>query len=172
MSVAPRPSPDHSVTISPVWEGLVKGFGDLIPQVLVQPRVLAWFFGVSLVMFVGSLVLMPVLVARIRSDYFVTQGPPDASWTGRHPAARVTGWILKNAVGVVLLLAGLAMMVLPGQGIMTILVAMTLLNFPGKRRLELYIIRQRPVKIAVDWIRRRAGQPPLEISEPGTRPND
>ncbi len=60
-----------------------------------------------------------------------------------------------------LLLAGLAMMVLPGQGIVTVLVALTLLNFPGKRRLELRIIGQRQVYQVVNWIRERAGQPPL-----------
>ena len=77
---------------------------------------------------------------------------------------------MKNVLGLILLAAGLAMMVLPGQGIITILIALTLLNFPGRRKLELRIIRQRHVRNAVDWIRRRAGSPPLVIPEPGAHP--
>ena len=58
---------------------------------------------------------------------------------------------------------GLAMLVLPGQGVITILVGITLLNFPGKRRLELRIVRQRPVLLAINWIRARANRPPLVL---------
>lgn len=116
-------------------------------------------------MFVGSLAVMPVLVARMRADYFVRPGLPNVTWMGRHPLARASVWLVKNLLGVGLLIAGLAMMVLPGQGIITILVALTLLDFPGKRRLELRIIRQPQVRNAINWIRRRAGRPPLTVPE-------
>jgi len=38
-----------------------------------------------------------------------------------------------------------------------------LLEFPGKRRLELTLIRQPLVLKAVQWLRHRAGREPLEI---------
>ncbi len=126
---------------------------------------LAWSFGLSVVLFVGSLVIMPVLIARMRTDYFVTSSRDEHTWLGRHPAARMTARVLKNTLGGVLLLAGLAMMVLPGQGIITTLVALSLLEFPGKRRLELRLIRQRHVSGAVNWIREKAGRPPLRIPD-------
>ena len=44
-------------------------------------------------------------------------------------------WGLRNAVGLVLVTAGLAMLVLPGQGIITLLVGIILMDFPGKHRL-------------------------------------
>jgi hypothetical protein len=96
-------------------------------------------------------------------DYFLHPSPPVESWRRRHPALRISTLVIKNVLGVVLLLAGLAMLVLPGQGIITILVAMSLLNFPGKRSLELRIIRQGPVLQAINWIRARAKRPPLVV---------
>ena len=42
----------------------------------------------------------------------------------------------------------------------------TLLDFPGKRSLEIHLIRQKHVQSAFNWIRRRAGQPPIMIPNP------
>lgn len=116
-------------------------------------------------MFVGSLVVIPILVARIRSDYFVSRTPPAESRMGQHPAARIAFYAAKNLLGLVLLLAGIAMLALPGQGILTILVGLTLLNFPGKRRLELRIVRLRRVLRAINWMRARAKRPPLILPD-------
>ena len=107
----------------------------------------------SVVMFVGSLALIQVLLVRMPADYFVRRESPFAGWRRRHPVAGGIMVVARNVSGVALLVAGLAMMVLPGQGIITILVALTLLNFPGKRRLELWIVR------------RRAGSAPLVIPD-------
>ena len=126
-----------------------------------HPDALAWAFGVSLVLFVGSFVLIPVLIARMRPDYFVA--PDEHTWLGRHRVARATARVVKNALGGGLLLAGIAMIVLPGQGIITVLVALSLLEFPGKRAIELRLIRQSGVSSVINWIRTRSGRPPLII---------
>ena len=112
---------------------------------------------------------MPVLLARMPADYFVTASRDEHTRLGRHPAARMTARLLKNALGVILLLAGLAMLVLPGQGVITILVALSLLELPGKRRLELWIVRQSVVQRPIDWIREKAGRPPLHIPGSSSR---
>ncbi len=119
----------------------------------------------SVLMFFGSLALIPVLLVRMPADYFARSESPFASWRRRHPLAGGVLLVARNVLGAALLLAGLAMMVLPGQGIITVLVALTLLNFPGKRRLELWIIRRRQVRGAIDWIRGRAGRPPLVVPD-------
>lgn len=139
------------------WFGVVVGWARSNATLLVG------LGGVSLVLLVGSLIVMPVLVVKMRADYFVTPDPDEGTWLGRHPAARTTARIVKNSVGAVLLIAGLAMMVLPGQGIITLLVALSLLDFPGKRRLEIRIVKQPQVAGAINWIRKRAGRPPLQI---------
>jgi hypothetical protein len=124
-----------------------------------------WLAALSALMFVGGIVLMPILLARMRSDYFLRRTPTPATWGGRHRTIRLSILIVKNGLGLVLLLAGLAMLVLPGQGIITILVGISLLNFPGKRRLELAIVRQGPVLQAINWIRARARRPPLRLPD-------
>ena len=126
-----------------------------------------WALALSSVMFVGGLVLMPVLIIRMSPGYFLHPEPPAESWLSRHPALSISTLVIKNVLGALLLLAGLAMLVLPGQGIITILVAISLLNFPGKRSLELFIVRRGPVLQAINWIRTRAGRPPLVLPHSG-----
>jgi hypothetical protein len=130
-----------------------------------HPTILGGALALSIVLFIGSLVAIPVLVARMRADYFVNRGAGEESWFGRHRLARALTLTVKNGVGLVLLGAGIAMLILPGQGIITILVAITLLDFPGKRRLELRIVRQRHVRRAIRWIRNKARRPPLILPE-------
>ena len=108
---------------------------------------------------------MPWIVARMSPDYFVARQPSPQSWRRRHGVTRLLARLLKNLVGLILLIAGIAMLVLPGQGIITILVAISLLDFPGKRRLEMRIVRQRHVRRAINWIRQRTGRRPLILPD-------
>jgi hypothetical protein len=125
--------------------------------------VVGWLFGLSLVAFVATLVAIPVLVIRMSPDYFLRRAPAADSWRGQHPLARSVGRVLKNLTGVVLVAAGIAMLVLPGQGIITIFVGLTFLDFPRKRPLELLIVRQRPILWAINRMRAKADRPPLQL---------
>ncbi|NIV30742.1 MAG: hypothetical protein GWN58_14950, partial [Anaerolineae bacterium] len=80
----------------------------------------------------------------------------------RHPVMGLVVLVLKNLLGLVLLVAGVAMLVLPGQGLLTIVIALTLLNFPGKYHLERWVVSRPPVYRAINWIRRRRGVAELE----------
>ena len=126
---------------------------------------LAWLFALSLLLFFGTLAAIPLIVVRMRADYFKHREPPPDSFRAEHPALRIAVLVVKNALGAVFVVAGLAMLVLPGQGILSILVGISLLNFPGKRKLELRIVRSRPVYRAINWMRARAGRPPLELPD-------
>jgi hypothetical protein len=59
---------------------------------------------------------------------------------------------------------------LPGQGVLTILAGLSLLSFPGKRRLQLRLLRIPAIHRAIDALRRRAGRPPLHLDEPPGAP--
>ena len=76
--------------------------------------------------------------------------------------------MLKNLGGYALVGAGVAMLVLPGQGLLTILIGLGLIDFPGKREFERWIVCRRPVGRALNWMRRRAHRPPLVL--PDCRP--
>jgi len=64
---------------------------------------------------------------------------------------------LKKLLGLVFLLGGLAMLVLPGRVLLTLLVALVLLDFPGKYRLEKRLVRSPRVVSGINWLRRPTG---------------
>ncbi|HEX5135996.1 MAG TPA: PGPGW domain-containing protein [Planctomycetota bacterium] len=130
-------------------------------------ELILWLFGLSVATVVAAISLLPVLLARMPEDYFVREGPPPESWRGRHPAVRLALRVAKNALGVALVLIGIPLVPLPGQGIVTILLGLALVDFPGKRRLELRIVRIPGVLRAVNWMRRRAHRPPLRVDGVG-----
>ena len=117
------------------------------------------------VAFVGGLVALPWLVARIPADYFVGDRPPPprSLRTGqpRHPASVWATRCLRNAAGLVLIAAGVAMLVLPGQGVLTILAGLMLTDLPGKRRLERSVVRRPLVLRGLNALRRRRRVEPL-----------
>ena len=117
----------------------------------------------SLALFVLSLVVFPLVVANLPSDYFVRDKRDPAHQKRRHPAVWVSLTVVKNIFGFVLILVGIAMLVLPGQGILTILMGLALTNFPGKFNLERRLVRLPSVGRALNRIRELAGKPRLEI---------
>ena len=133
-----------------------------ILEPLTNNEPLLWTLGViSLVTFFASLLIIPWLVVRIPVDYFAEEKRHFVSFRNHHLVLRIVLLVLKNLVGVVFIVLGIGMLVLPGQGLLTILLGIIFLNFPGKYRLERWLIRLRHVHRAVDWLRQRAGRKPL-----------
>lgn len=120
-----------------------------------------WLLMGSAVTFVGSLVLLPVMIVRMAPDYFMPDR--ESELAEAHPVARIFGLIIKNLLGLLLLLAGIAMLFIPGQGLLSILMGLALMDFPGKRALELSIVRRPKVHRALNWIRGRYDKEPLQI---------
>ncbi|MDZ7616514.1 MAG: PGPGW domain-containing protein [Patescibacteria group bacterium] len=118
---------------------------------------------VSALVFVATLLAVPWFAARIPQDYFAPGRRHRPPWADQHPARRALLMVGKNLVGAVFVVVGLALLVLPGQGLLTILAGIILLDFPGKRRLERWVIGRRPVLQSINWLRRRAGRPPLTV---------
>ena len=120
---------------------------------------------VSLLMFVGTLVLIPVLVARIPEDYFTDAHRHRARTRRLHPVLYWGGLVVKNLLGLVLVLSGIAMLLLPGQGILSILIGISLMNFPGKYRLERRLVSLPKVMAGINWVRAKSGRPPLRAPQ-------
>ena len=125
---------------------------------------LGWLGAISGLMFLGSLIAVPWLVIRIPDDFFLRRQHFVDRWQFRHPMLRLALLVTKNLCGVVLVLAGIVMLVFPGQGILTILVGLICIDFPGKFALERWLVRQPPVIRAIDFLRGKAGRAPLELS--------
>ena len=122
-----------------------------------------WLTGASAVMFVATLIAVPIVIARIPEDYFLHDERPPMIRCDRCLPVRVALIILKNTVGVLLIAAGVAMIVLPGQGLLTIVLGVLLLDFPGKFRAERWLFSRPRVLKPINWLRARAGRAPLRV---------
>ena len=120
-----------------------------------------WLAGISLVSFVAGLMLVPVFIARIPPDYFSHPHRHLLSADARHPLIRLLLAGLKNLLGAALAFAGLIMLFTPGQGLLTLLVGLMLMNYPGKFALERWFIARPHILPAINWLRTRHGHPPL-----------
>jgi hypothetical protein len=122
----------------------------------------AWVIApISVLMFVGTLLLIPLLLIRLPADYFVRR--PVRDWPSRHPLIHLVLVIGKNLLGLILIAMGIAMLVLPGQGLLTILLGIILMDFPGKRKLERRMIHYKPLRNSANWLRGRYGKPPFVL---------
>jgi hypothetical protein len=128
---------------------------------------LLWLTAVSVITFVGSMIVVPLLIVRIPADYFARSESHGKSWPDHHPAVRGMLVIGKNLLGYVFIVAGILMLVLPGQGTLTILIGILFLDFPGKYRLERWVVAHGPVLRSINWLRRRAGRAPLLLEGDG-----
>lgn len=127
-----------------------------------------WVVAISIATFVAGLVLVPVFITRIPADYFDYRRRHRLSATTQHPLTVLILTTLKNLLGGVLVILGLVMLVTPGQGLVTLLVGLMIMNYPGKYRLEYWLIRRPHVLPAVNWLRKKYGHPPLDPPNDGS----
>lgn len=115
------------------------------------------------------LLLTPIAVAwaivQLPTDYFTREDRRPLSTWDEHRMLRPLFLVAKNLLGFVLIIAGIGMLVLPGQGLLTLVVGLVLTDFPGKFRLERWLATRRPVWRSLNWLRRRAGRPELQRPE-------
>ena len=128
-----------------------------------DPRLIAQVLTASGGTFVGILVAVPVIVLRLPCDYFQKPQRTTPDSIGRHPLLRGPLLIIKNLAAVCLLLAGALMLILPGQGLLTMMVGLLLLDFPGKFRFERWLISNALLLHSLNRLRRMGGQAPLEV---------
>ncbi|MBW2311174.1 MAG: hypothetical protein JRF35_08880 [Deltaproteobacteria bacterium] len=127
-----------------------------------------WLIGtLSLIVFVGTLVAIPMLVIHIPADYFTRRRRSSDGSPKGYSAFRLGSLVVKNIVGAIFLLVGITMLILPGQGVITLLIGIMLLNFPGKFALQRRIIEQQSVLHAVNWMRLKARKPALKLPRKG-----
>ena len=125
-----------------------------------------WWIGtLSIATFVGTLIIIPILIVRIPADYFKRKKQkPEPCYKNHYAPICFIGLVFKNLFGIIFVLAGVAMLFLPGQGFITILIGIMMLNFPGKLAMERRIVQQPTALRAINWIRAKANRPVLEVN--------
>jgi hypothetical protein len=111
-----------------------------------------------------SLAIAVVVVVGWPADRFRVGGPVA---TGPRPprARRVLVSAGKNLAGVVLILLGAVMALpgVPGQGILTMIIGVTVLDLPGKVGFERRLVARPFVLRQLNALRTRFRRPPLEL---------
>ena len=128
----------------------------LIDWLAPYQQLLLWAGAASLLIFTLSLLSLPWLVAQIPEDYFLAKTRPRGDRI-------IIKLLAKNLMGYGLILAGIIMLLLPGQGILTIVTGLLLIDYPGKFWLERQIARQPAILKSLNWLRAKTQKPPLII---------
>jgi len=121
-----------------------------------------WFGSISLFIFLFSLLTIKWLVALIPEDYFVNRKA--SKMRSSNPVLWYIVLIIKNVVGYSLVLGGIMMLVLPGQGVFTIIIGLMLSNYPGKYSIERKFIAIPSILKSINWLRQKSNKPPLNLT--------
>lgn len=120
-----------------------------------------WLALLSLFTFILSLISLPFIIRRIPSDYFLKLSKEQPKVKG-YDIKSVLIILFRNIFGFCLLLAGVAMLFLPGQGLITILISLILMDFPGKKRVIAYLTGKKSVQKSIDWVRKKSKRKPIK----------
>jgi hypothetical protein len=130
---------------------------------------LTWFsilIGIILflITFSLSLGIVSLILIKLPADYFRSDYDR-RFWTERHHALRITAVVGKNVLGVLLIVLGIIMSLpgVPGQGLLTVLLGVMLVDFPGKNRLEQKLLHRPAIRNSINKLRNRFGKPPLQL---------
>ena len=127
-----------------------------------NPEVLIGMGVSSIFIFLISILGISWFVAQMPEDYFLLPKRQTSKWQQQKPILRFIVVVAKNILGLSLIIGGLLMLVLPGQGLLTIITGLLLVNYPGKYKLEQKLVLMPSIYKALNWIRFKAKKPPLQ----------
>jgi len=125
---------------------------------------IAFGAGIFILSFMLSALAVGIVMVKIPANYFSSQYTQvfllDKPWIIRWGVV-----ILKNALGILLIIVGIILSLpgIPGQGLLTILLGLIMLDIPGKRPLEARIIKRPAIRSAINNLRARYNKPPLVL---------
>ncbi len=112
--------------------------------------IIKWIGLVSSTCFIVSLIILPWLLYRLEDDYFL-------HLHDRPQPVFFLRWLC-YFLGSTLLIAGVLMLFLPGQGLLTIFLGLNLLDFPGKQKAINSLMAKRSLQKALNWIRQKGNR--------------
>jgi len=124
---------------------------------------------IGALIFVGTffinLAIVSFILIKIPADHF-SKKRQTKFWSGPHPMLHAAGVVGKNIGGLLLVALGVVLSLpgVPGQGLLTVLLGIMLLDFPGKHRLEQKLLSRPSIVNAIDKLRARFGEKPLELN--------
>ncbi len=125
-------------------------------------QIFLYISGLSTIFFLLSLMGLSWLISIIPHNYFVDKKRVSLIKM-KNPLMWLLIIIIKNSIGLILILCGILMLILPGQGVLTIITGLIFLDYPGKFRFERSLVRNKLILNSMNWIRRKLDKPDLII---------
>lgn len=119
---------------------------------------------IFLITFGASLAIVSLVLVKLPATYF-KKSSDRYFLANRPPLIRGLAIIGKNLLGVVLVVIGILLSLpgVPGQGMLTILLGVMLLDFPGKRRFEHWLVSRPKILQTINKLRHRFSKPALVL---------
>lgn len=124
---------------------------------------------VGVLLFVASffinLGIVSFILVKLPADHF-SKSRKTKFWAGPRPAIHAAKVIGKNIAGLLIVALGIVLSLpgVPGQGLLTILLGIMLLDFPGRERLEQKLLSKPSIVDTINRLRGRFDKPPLELN--------
>jgi len=119
---------------------------------------------IFLVTFIVNLAIVTFILVKLPTDYFKKNRKTEF-WAGPRPAVHAAKVIGKNLLGVLLVAIGIVLSLpgVPGQGLLTVLLGVMLVDFPGKRTVEQKLLKRPAITNGITRLRAKFGKPQLEL---------
>ena len=129
--------------------------GDILSFFRDHAVLLSWLGGASFLMFIGSLIGVPLVVVRLPEDYLHREDKLARDWP-RY--LFLPFMVVKNTIGILFFLCGIAMLFLPGQGLLTMFIGLVMLDFPRKQILVRRILGSPRILRVINRLRAKFGK--------------
>lgn len=116
-----------------------------------------WIAAVSVIFIPVVIIIVPIVIISLPTDYFSAKKRHSIIQAYIFPF-NIIVVVLKNFLGFIILIVGIIFIFTPGQGFLTITAGLMLMNFPGKRKLEIAVVKKKPVLNVINWIRKKGGR--------------
>ena len=140
----------------------ITNLNSILDNIYGYKNIIIWLGSLSVFIFLFSLIGIKWLIALIPNDYFLIE--MYSKIKSSNPYLWLLIVIFKNLIGYSLIIGGIMMLVLPGQGLFTIMIGLMLSNYPGKYALEKRFISTPAILKSINWLRRKSDKPPLLIN--------
>lgn len=115
--------------------------------------------------FLINIAIVSAILIKLPANHF-SKNRKTEFWAGRRPALNAAKIVCKNILGIFLVALGVVLSLpgVPGQGLLTILLGIMLLDFPGRDRLEQKLLSKPSIVNTINRLRGRFGKPPLVLN--------
>jgi len=120
---------------------------------------------IFLASFFINLGIVSFILVKLPADHF-SKHRKTKFWAGPRPAIHAAKVIGKNIAGILLVALGIVLSLpgVPGQGLLTVLLGIMLLDFPGRHRLEQKLLSKPSIVNTINRLRERFDKPPLQLN--------